>query len=95
MLPQAVGASVRGSWKRGGEGIANHCCVQVLQGGEPGNNFLKSGAILQAPSTRVSNAPSSLRQLHTRRNFFKKCVLLLRKPVSDNVITGGRNYKGS
>ncbi len=40
MLPQAVGASVRGRWGGRGEGFANHRCVQVLQGGELGNNFL-------------------------------------------------------
>ena len=40
MLPPAVGADVRGKWGREGEGFANHRCVQVLQGGEPGNNFL-------------------------------------------------------
>jgi hypothetical protein len=53
MLPQSVGANVRGGkcpWgvgKRGrGEDFANHRCVQVLQGGEPGNNFPQQRWIL-------------------------------------------------
>ncbi len=61
MLPQSVGASVRGGWGKGGGGrvFANHRCVQVLQGGEPGNNFLGheiwfyEGEILLASRTVV------------------------------------------
>ncbi len=30
-----------GGGEGGGKGFANHRCVQVLQGGEPGNNFLE------------------------------------------------------
>jgi hypothetical protein len=42
VLPQSVGANIRGRWGKGGwgGGHANHCCVQVDEEGGPGNNFL-------------------------------------------------------